>query len=154
MEIVSNTARENSKRKHRRVAGLLEFVVVVILSGLTFYEYLRNEVLQSYVKNAIDTNAPVLQFALPVGVVAIGASIFLQRRRDMRENRAALWREQLLANIKFGDAVLPHADTLPHHQIFFDSQPRDDSFIIRKTNKKGRLSRVRDAEKLPPGESS
>jgi hypothetical protein len=154
MENATEKSGQKRGRKHGKTIALLEFVVVAILSGSTFYEYLHNALLQSYLKTAIESNAPILQFALPVGVLAIGGSIFIQRRRDAREARLALWREQILANMKFGDAVLPQADSLPHHQVIFERPARDNTFIIRKTSKKGRLSRIREAEKLPPDEST
>jgi len=152
MDRTSNNASQTQSRKHGRATAFLEFVLVAILSGSIFYEYLHNAFVQSYVRNAIESNAPILQFALPVGVAAIGGSIFLQRRRDAREAQAAILREQILTNMRFGDAVLPHAETLPHHPIVFERPARDNSFVIRKTTKKGRLSRIREAERLPPEE--
>jgi hypothetical protein len=154
MEKSANMEGQEQSRRHGRAKALLELVLVAVLSGSTFYEYLHNAVLQSYVKNTIDSNAPILQFALPVGAAAIGASVFLQRRRDAREVRAAVLREQILANMRFGEAVLPHAETLPHRMMVFERPARDDNFVIRKTNKKGRLSRIREAEKMPPEDSA
>ena len=150
MEQAPNKTPQNLSRKHGRATAALEFILVTILSGSIFYEYLHNAFLQSYVKNAIQSNAPILQFALPVGLAAIGGSIFVQRRREARESRAALLREQILTNMRFGDAVLPHAETIPHHQIIFQGPPDEQNFVFRKKNKKGRLSRNRDAERLPP----
>ena len=150
----ANNTSQGQKRKHRKASALLELVLVAILSASTFYEYLHNAILQSYVKSAIESNAPILQFALPVGAVAIGGSLFLQRRRDTREAHAAILREQILANMRFGDAVLPHADTLPHHQMMFERPAREKNFVVRRTNKKGRLSRIHGAQKLPHEESA
>ncbi len=154
MEKSSNREREGGSRKRGRAKALLELSLVAILSGSTFYEYLRNALPLTSVKNAIEANASILQFALPVGVAAIGGSIFLQRRRDAREVRAAVLREQILANMRFGDAVLPHAETLPHRQMVFERPARDNNFVIRKTTKKGRLSRIREAERMPPEDST
>src|SRR5712692_5264895 len=148
MEQAPNKTTQNLSRKHGRATAVLELILVTILSGSIFYEYLHNAFLQSYVKNAIESNAPILQFALPVGLAAIGGSIFIQRRREARESQAAILREQILTNMRFGDAVLPHAETLPHHPIVFERPARDNSFVIRKTTKKGRLSRIREAERL------
>jgi hypothetical protein len=150
MEQAPNTSTQNLSRKQVRATALLEFILVTILSGAIFYEYLHNAFLQSYVKNAIQSNAPILQFALPVGLAAIGGSIFIQRRKEARESRAAILREQILTNMRFGDAILSHAETIPHHQMIFQGPPDEQNLVFRKTNKKGRLSRNRDAERLPP----
>ncbi len=154
MENESQQSMGAHRHRHSKAKFLLELFVVTALSGWVFSEYLRNASLQDYVKNAIASNTTVLQFAVPVGIVAIASSLFFQRRRDIREERAALLREELLRNMKFGDPVLPHAETLPHHPMVFERPARDPNFQFRKTRKKGRLSRVREAEKLPPGESS
>ena len=150
MEKAPNKTAQNLSRKHGRATAVLEFILVAILSGSIFYEYLHNAFLQSYVKSAIQSNAPILQFALPVGLAAIGGSIFIQRRREARESRAAILREQILTNMRFGDAVLPHAENIPHHQMIFQGPPDEQNLAFRKKNKKGRLSRNRDAERLPP----
>jgi len=150
MEQAPNKPAQNLSKKHRRATAALEFILVTILSGSIFYEYLHNAFIQSYVKNAIETNAPILQFALPVGLAAIGGSIFIQRRREARESRAAILREQILTNMRFGDAVLPHAETIPHYQMIFQGPPDEQDYAFRKKNKRGRLSRNRDAERLPP----
>jgi len=150
----SNQKGEVRGRKHGRAVALLEFVLTAVLSGSIFYEYMHNSLLQNYLRNAISSNAPVLQFALPVSVAAIAGTLFFQRRRDARETRLALLREQILSNMKFGEAVLPHAETIPHHQIVFERPARDNSFPIGVTNKKGKLSKIREAERLPPDDSS
>ncbi len=154
MENGSEQAKVAHGKRHSRAVFLLELVAVTALSGWIFFEYLHNVSLQDYVKNAIESNATILQFAAPVGVVVIAGSLFLQRRRDLREERAARLREELLRNMKFGDSVLPHAETLPHHPMVFERPARDPNFQFRKTRKKGRISRIREAERLPPGDSS
>ena len=52
--------------------------------------------------------------------------------------------EEMHSNMKFGEAVLPHAETMPHHQMVFERPARDSSFPIG----------VREAERLPPDDSS
>ena len=150
MEQAPNKTTQNLSKKHGRTTALLEFLLVTILSGSIFYEYLHNAFLQSYVKNAIQSNAPILQFALPAGLAAIGGSIFIQRRKEARESRAAILREQILTNMRFGDAVLPHAETISHYQMIFQGPPDEQDSGFRKRSKRGRLSRNRDAERLPP----
>ena len=142
MENAADKTSKSHTRKHGKTAGMLEFVILAILSSSIFYKYLHNALLQDYVKNAIVSNAPILQFAVPVGGAAIVGSFFLQRRRDARDAQASLAREEILNNMRFGDAVLPHAETLPHHQMVFERPARDTSFQIRKTRKKGRLSKT------------
>jgi len=149
MDENSTTPVSKPRRKHGRATAFLEFVLVTILSGSIFYEYLHNAFIQSYVRNAVETNAPILQFALPVGIAAIGGSVFLQRRRDSRESRAAILREQIITNMRFGESVLPHAETIPHRQMIFERPARDDNFVFQKTTKRGRISRIREAERLP-----
>src|SRR5207249_10026022 len=51
--------------------------------------------------------------------------------------------EEMHSNMKFGEAVLPHAETIPHHQMVFERPARDSSFPIG----------VREAERLPPDDS-
>ncbi len=139
---------------HSKAKFLSELFVLTVLSGGIFFEYLHNASLQDYVKNAIYSNATLLQFALPVGALAIASSLFFQRRQSLREERAARFREEILRSMKFGDPVLPHAETVPHHPMVFERPARDPNFQFRKTRKKGRLSRVREAEKLSPGDTS
>ena len=154
MEKDSGEKGEVRGRKHGRAVALLEFVLTAVLSGSIFYEYMHNSLLQNYVKSAIESNSPVLQFALPVSVAVIAGTLFLQRRRDARETRLALLREQILSNMKFGEAVLPLAETIPHYQMIFERPARDSSFPTGVTNKKGKISRIREAERLPPDDSS
>lgn len=154
MGIVSDKTNKTKGHRHGKAVALLEFVFVAILSGSIFYEYLHNAFLQDYVKNAIESNASILQFAVPVGFAAIAGSLLFQRRREASEARAALRREEIIRGLKFGDSVLPFAETLPHHQMVFERPARDSSFQIRKTRKKGRLSRIHQGEKLPPENSS
>ncbi len=149
MEENSGSPASKPKRKHGRAAAFLEFVFVTILSGSIFYEYLHNAFIQSYVRNAVETNASILQFALPVGVAAIGGSVFLQRRRDARESRAAILRERIITNMRFGEAVLPHAETIPHQAMIFEGPAGDNNLAFPKSNKIGRIPRIRDAERLP-----
>ncbi len=149
MEENSVSPASKPKKKHGRVTALLEFVMVTILSGSIFYEYLHNAFLQSYVRNAVQTNAPILQFALPVGLAAIGGSVFLQRRKEARESRAAILRERIITNMRFGEAVLPHPETVPHQMMTFQGPSTDDNNVFRRTNKRGRISRNRAAERLP-----
>lgn len=145
----SNTSQVKTK-SHGKAYAALELIFVFILSGSIFYEYVHNTSLQSYVRNAIQSNTPILQFALPVGVAAIGGSLFLQRRKEARESQAALLREELLTRIRFGEAALPHAESIPHYRMVFESPEDTDDVALRRTNKKGRLSRNRAAERLPP----
>ncbi len=87
MEQAPHKPAQNLSKKHRRATAALEFILVTILSGSIFYEYLHNAFIQSYVKNAIETNAPILQFALPVG---LGISCCNLERAD--SNKHEIWR--------------------------------------------------------------
>ena len=138
---------------HSRAVLLGELVLAVVLSGWILVEYLHNVYLQNYVKSTIDSNASILQFAVPIGFAVIISSLLLQRRSESREAQAALRREEALRKIKF---VVPprRVENVPHHLFTIPRPARDPNFRIKKKTAKGRMARNRAGQRLPPANES
>lgn len=144
---------QRKKPGHAKTVILLELGIVLVLSGLILMEYLHNVYLQDYVHNTIASNASILQIAVPVGFLTITASLILQRKRDAREAQAALRREEILKKINFAPTTLP-VQKVPH-QVFTIPRPaRDSQFRIKKTRNKGKISRNRGGQRVPPEDKS
>lgn len=141
------------EHRHTKAVILLEFGIVLLLSGLILMEYLHNVYLQDYVHNTIASNASILQIAVPVGFVTIIASLILQRKRDAREVQAALRREEILRKINFAPTTLP-VQNVPHQLFTIPRPARDSQFRIKKTRNKGKISRNRGGQRVPPEDKS
>jgi hypothetical protein len=144
---------QRKEHRHTKAVILLEFGIVLVLSGLILMEYLHNVYLQDYVRNTITSNAPILQIAVPVGFVSIAASLYLQRKRDAREVQAALRREEILRKITFAPTTLP-VQQVPHQLFTIPRPARDSQFRVKKTRNKGKISRNRGGQRIPPEDKS
>jgi hypothetical protein len=137
--------------RHAMAVILTEFVLAAFLSGWITLEYLHNIYLQHYVKSTIQSNASILEIAVPVGIAAIAASLYLQHRGDVREVQAAVRREEILKSIKFAPVTRP-VETIPHQLFSIPRPARDPNFRVRKTKAKGKISRNRRGQRVPPEE--
>jgi hypothetical protein len=140
---------QRKEHKHTKAVILLELGIVLVLSGMIFMEYLHNVYLQDYVRNTILSNASILQIAVPVGFVAITASLFLQRKRDARDAQAALRREEILRKIKFAPTTLP-IQNVPHQLFIIPRPARDTQFRIKKNRNKGKIARNTAGQRISP----
>ncbi len=123
--------------------ALLAFTILGFLTGWVVVEYLHNVYLQEYISGIIRSHGSFLTVALPSGILMGAAAVFLRGRS--RRTEATLGRSQLLP--------MTVAESKDSHPLFlFDRPARDSKFLIRKTRSPGRISRIRAAERLPPGE--
>jgi hypothetical protein len=137
--------------KHSKVATVAELALGVILSGWIVVEYLRNASLQDYVKSTINSNSSILQFTVPIGVVLIVGSVFIRKRNESREAQAALRREEALRKINFSPTPMP-VKNVPHQLFTIPRPARDPNFRVGKKRPKGKISRNRGGQRLPPGD--
>ena len=144
---------QRKEHKHTKAVILLEFGIVLVLSSLILMEYLHNVYLQDYVRNTVASNASILQIAVPVGFVAITASLFLQRKRDARDAQAALRREEILRKIKFAPTTIP-VQNVPHQLFTIPRPARDTQFRIKKTRNKGKIARNSAGQRISPEDKS
>ncbi len=114
----------------------------VALSGWTLLKYLRPGSLQGYVQEGIKLSLSNLQIEIALaGLTGLVASIFLQRRRRSRKTIAT---QPRMIPMSFGNEN-------PVHPLMMTQRPaRDTKFVIRKTRNRGRISRNRMGERLPP----
>jgi hypothetical protein len=118
------------------------FLSTILLSGWTLLKYLRPGSLQGYIQEGIKLSLSNFQieFAL-AGLTGLTTSILLQRRRRSRKTNAKQLR---MIPMSFGDQK-------PVHPLMMTQRPaRDTKFVIRKTRNRGRISRNRMGERMPP----
>jgi hypothetical protein len=149
----SKSNLQQKEHRHTRAVILLEFGVVLVLSSLILMEYFHNVYLQDYVRNTVASNASILQIAVPVGFVAITASLLLQRKRDARDAQAALRREETLRKIKFAPTTIP-VQNVPHQLFTIPRPARDTQFRIKKTRNKGKIARNSAGQRISPEDKS
>jgi hypothetical protein len=118
------------------------FLSTVALSGWTLLKYLHPSSLQGYIQESIKLSLSSFQIEIAlVGLTGLVASIFLQRRRRSRRANAA---QPRMIPMSFGNEK-------PVHPLMMTQRPaRDAKFVIRKTRNRGRVSRNRMGERLPP----
>jgi hypothetical protein len=118
------------------------FLSTVALSGWTLLKYLRPGSLQGYVQEGIRLSLSNLQIEIALaGLTGLVASIFLQRRR--RSIKASATQPRMIP-MSFGSEK-------PVHPLMMTQRPsRDTKFVIRKTRNRGRISRNRMGERMPP----
>ncbi len=139
---VERPNRSNSGRADGVV--LLAFTILGFLVGWVVVEYLHNVYLQEYLSSIIRSYGSLLRVALPSGVFLAAVAVFLRGRRNGRL-QATLGRSQLLP--------MTGAEPKVSHPLFLFERPaRDSKFVVRRTRVPGRISRIRAAERLPPGE--
>lgn len=106
-----------------------------IVLGYTHYSYL-----QGYVSNIISASLSTIRLAL---IVCFGGTLlsipFLARRPHRRQGPKP---PSLPLSLQRSTRV---------HPLMLTPRPaRDSSFVIRKTTNRGRISRNRNGERLPP----
>lgn len=123
---------------------LILFVSVVLLSGWTLLKYLHYASLQGYILDSIRLSLSTLQIEIALaGLTGLLASIFLKSRRRSRKANASPLK---MKRVSFGPTT-----GKPVHPLMMTQRPaRDTKFVIRKTRNRGRISRNRMGERLPP----
>jgi hypothetical protein len=118
------------------------FLSTILLLGWSLLKYLRPGSLQGYIQESIKLSLSNLQIEIAfAGLMGLITSVFLRRRR--RSKRANSKKPRMIP-MSFGDQK-------PVHPLMMRQRPaRDTSFVIRKTRNRGRISRNRMGERLPP----
>jgi len=120
------------------------FVSTVFLSGWTLLKYLHlgSPSVQGYVREGIKLSVSNFQIEIALaGLTGLLASVFFRGRRRSAKAKP---RQLKMIPMNFGDGK-------PVHPLMMTQRPsRDTKFVIRKTRNRGRLSRNRMGERLPP----
>lgn len=145
MGIESHVERPNRSKSGRVDAVvLLAFTTFGFLVGWVIVEYLHNVYLQQYLSITIRSPGSVLRAALPLGILSVAVSVILRARGNRR-----------LRPTPDGSVLLPRSTVQPtvsHPLFLFERPARDSKFVVRRTRASGRISRIREAERLPPSE--
>jgi hypothetical protein len=121
---------------------IILFVSVVLLSSWTLLKPLLSASLQGYIQEGIKLSVSNFQIEIALaGLTGLLTSLFLQGRRRSRKTKP---RQLKMTPMTFGS-------TKPLHPLMMTQRPsRDTKFVIRKTRNRGRISRNRMGERLPP----
>jgi hypothetical protein len=115
------------------------------LSSWTLLKYLHlgSPSVQGYIQEGIKLSISNLQIEIALaGLTGLLTSLFLQGRRRSRKTKTS---QLKMTPMTFGSAK-------PLHPLMMTPRPsRDTKFVIRKTRNRGRISRNRMGERLPPG---
>ncbi len=141
----------NATRQSRTTAVvkaflIILFVSVILLSSWTLLKPLLSASLQGYIQEGIKLSVSNFQIEIALaGLTGLLTSLFLQGRRRSRKTKASRLK---MTPMTFGNAR-------PLHPLMMTQRPsRDASFVIRKTRNRGRISRNRMGERLPPSNVS
>ena len=125
-----------------RAMLLTLFVSMVLLSGWIFLKYLRPASLQGYIQEGIKLSISNTQIEIALaGLTGLLTSLFIGGRRRSKKTKA---RPLKMTPMSSGSGE-------PAHPLMMTQRPaRDTKFVIRKTRNRGRISRNRMGERLPP----
>jgi hypothetical protein len=127
-------------RRNAKLLGSLSLGIIVLLSAWIAIAYFHVAYLQRYIIDSITPNGSILPGTLiaALGGFTLSISIF---RSLSRKNKASQVKVQPI-----------HQHRSPRdHPLFMTPRPaRDTNFVIRKTKNRGRISRNRAGERLPP----
>jgi hypothetical protein len=127
-------------RGNAKPVGSLLLVIVVVLSAWIGVAYFHIAFLQGYITSIITPNGSVLRVTLiaAFGGFILSIPIFRSLSRKDKTSHVEVQPMQQYRS--------PRA-----HPLFMTSRPaRDANFVIRKTKNRGRISRNRAGERLPP----
>jgi len=125
---------------HSNLLRSLVLGVIVLVSAWSAVAYFHVASLQEYVTNIIKPADSLLRITLIVTFGGFISSIPILR---------SLARKDKTPQVKV--QPIPQYRSPQVHPLFMTSRPaRDASFVIRKTKNRGRISRNRDGERLPP----
>ena len=140
----NNDAMRNSDSKKTRgnakLAGLLLLGSFLLLSAWIAIGYFHVAYFQGYITGVVTPNGSVLRVTL---IAAFGG--FLLSIPILR----SLSRKDKTSRVEV--QPMPLHRSRRDHPLFMTSRPaRDTNFVIRKTKNRGRISRNRAGERLPP----
>jgi len=118
------------------------FVSAILFAGWTLLKYLHYASLLGYMQAGIKLSISNMQIEVALaGLTGLLTSLFIGGRRRTRKTNA---RQLKMTPMSYGNVK-------PAHTLMMTPRPaRDTKFVIRKTRNRGRLSRNRMGERLPP----
>ncbi len=139
----TDTMNDTDSRKTRRNAKLVGIVflgIMVILSAWFAVSYFHIAYLQRYIVDTISPNGSILRVMLIATLGGFILSVPILRSLSRREKTSQVKVQPV-----------PEFRSPRVHPLFTTSRPsRDTNFVIRKTRNRGRISRNRAGERLPP----
>ena len=118
---------------------LLFGTVLLILAAVIAVEYRNSQSFQDRLVNLLQTNVSMLRVTLLACFGGSLISVPLLRRRNRRRG---------VPKTTLGPPVEGRSANV--HPLMLTPRPsRDSSFVVRKTKKRGRISRNRGGERLP-----
>jgi len=139
----TDTMNDTDSRKTRRNAKLVGIVflgIMVILSAWFAVSYFHIAYLQRYIVDTINRNGSILRVMLIATLGGFILSVPILRSLSQREKTSQVKVQPV-----------PEFRSPRVHPLFTTSRPsRDTNFVIRKTRNRGRISRNRAGERLPP----
>ena len=139
----SDTMNDTGSRKTRgntKLVGTVFLGIMVILSAWFAVAYFHIAYLERYIVDSINPNGSILRVTLIATLGGFILSVPILRSLSRREKTSQV-RVQPIPQIRS-----PRV-----HPLFTTSRPaRDTNFVIRKTRNRGRISRNRAGERLPP----
>ncbi len=139
----TDTVNDTDSRKTRRNAKLVGIVflgIMVILSAWFAVSYFHIAYLQRYIVDTINPNGSILRVMLIATLGGFILSVPILRSLSRREKTSQVKVQPV-----------PEFRSPRVHPLFTTSRPsRDTNFVIRKTRNRGRISRNRAGERLPP----
>jgi len=139
----TDTVNDTDSRKTRRNAKLVGIVflgIMVILSAWFAVSYFHIAYLQRYIVDTINPNGSILRVMLIGTLGGFILSVPILRSLSRREKTSQVKVQPV-----------PEFRSPRVHPLFTTSRPsRDTNFVIRKTRNRGRISRNRAGERIPP----
>jgi len=139
----TDTVNDTDSRKTRRNAKLVGIVflgIMVILSAWFAVSYFHIAYLQRYIVDTINPNGSILRVMLIATLGGFILSVPILRSLSRREKTSQVKVQPV-----------PEFRSPRVHPLFTTSRPsRDTNFVIRKTRNRGRISRNRAGERIPP----
>ena len=149
MKLVENAASEPHTGKTKiflKTVGYSILFIGILFSvwtGLKFFQYSS---IQGLIRESAQLGLSNFQIEIAsAGLMGLLATVFVQRRRRVKKNNP---RPLKMTPVSFS----PKKDV---HPLMMTPRPaRDTNFVIRKTRNRGRISRNRMGERLPPSNVS
>jgi len=135
-----NSTDVQKTRGKTKLVGSLFLGILVLLSVWISVAYFHVAYLEDYIANIIKPTGSLLRVTLIAALGGFIMSIPILRSLS-RKDRTPQAKVQ----------PIPQYRKQQIHPLFMTSRPaRDTNFVIRKTKNRGKISRNRDGERLPP----
>jgi hypothetical protein len=135
-----NSADSRKTRGNAKLAGPMLLGVTVLLSAWIAVAYFHVSHLQQSIADIIALNGSVLRVTLIGALGGFILSVPIVRSLSRKEKTS-----------QTKGQPIPQFLSPRVHPLFTTSRPaRDTTFVIRKTKNRGRISRNRGGERLPP----